>query len=240
MLNCRGDRLESRWQPRGSSHRSRSSVRRPGHSRPERSSACGRSNDDDGTCDGSTSGRNHSSVPEHSKRARERSRWLRSTSERSSACGGSSDHDGTCDGSTSGRSSSSAPGRSRWARQHNTRAPAHNTKAHSNHRGGGRLPLARRRAQTGRQTTAPAKQYGISWTELLNRKLGDSTCRPLATTNCLWRIFLRNSGRLCSDSLTLSPWESLAVGYRRPKWSVLVCPRISPNLPRPRVRLGGI
>lgn len=114
----------------------------------------------------------------------------------SGACGNGACGNG--DGSTSGRSTREPhsttlrPGRSTTVR-------AHNTRARNNHRQTGGLPLAKRRAQTGRPTAGPATRSGISWTELLNRNFGDFTS-PFATqpigplAHCSAKFQARRSG----------------------------------------------
>ena len=202
---------------RGTSYRNRNSVRRPGRSSSARSTR-GHSSDSDGTCHGSsgaggtscgsTSGHSSSSARAHSRPARSSSSAREHSSSAHSSdsdgtCHGSSGAGGTSCGSTSGHSSSSARARS-IRPAHSTKARAHNRTAHNSRRRGGLRP-GWPKARTGRQTATPATQYGISWTELLNRNSGDSTSPSPAKAKCLWRIVLRDSQAWrCSDRLTLS------------------------------------
>ncbi len=216
VFHCQGDRSTLRGcSAVAISHRNRKPVHKPGRSTRGHSSgsygssgACG--NGACGNGDGSTSAhsrrwarqrstraRRHRSVQQRSKWAPEHSSSLRKPAH-SNGSYGSSGACGNGDGSTSGRSTREPhsttlrPGRSTTVR-------AHNTRARNNHRQTGGLPLAKRRAQTGRPTAGPATRSGISWTELLNRNFGDFTS-PFATqpigplAHCSAKFQARRSG----------------------------------------------
>lgn len=219
------------------SHRS-SSAHRPGRSRRACSSGAGGGGS---AWRGSTSGRSsrsqRSSSAQQRTRGQQPHRSLRRPGRSKRACSNGAGGGNASRGSTSGHSSrwrrsSSARQRTTGQPRRSTRVRAHNTKAHNNHcRQKCARAHSRRSGRTGRQRAEPAARYGISWTELLNRYLRVSNSSFADQANCLWRIVLRKSGRLCSDSLTLSRRESLADGYRRRDPSVLVRHRISPNVP---------
>ncbi len=173
------------------SHRNRSSVRpghrssarKPEHSRWAHSSSSCSSRDggtggngDGSTWERSTWERHSTRVPEHSKSVPEHSRSAHKPEHSSSSCSSDGGTGGNGDACTSAHStkaphSSSVRAHSRWARPgHSTTVRAHNTKAHNSRRTGG-LPLAKRKAQTGRRAAGPATRSGISSTELLNRYL---------------------------------------------------------------------